>query len=188
MRINGFKGILCLMISAISLYGEISFAENYTVQQMYGYLSRYQGKVYASSNWYIDAKDISEKLGTVLIDRSIDSKFELEDGNLILSFHNGEKMVNVAKINQDLIDSVKEGERIMVQTESAVKLKLIDRKSRIKMSSGFGCGFIGCSFDPEIKIVRKYLLELTANDGETICLNQKYDSKKDAVLLGKCKN
>ncbi len=175
-----------IVLTTMLMIIQAAIAESTVHEALYGYLTKYKGEVFASSNWYINASPISEKIGTVLLEDFQDSKFELDGNKLILNLKTEGVRVEVATIDESIIASLVEGERALVQTKENLSLQLVAQKARPTFTMGWGCGITGCSFNPKAGIKRSYLFELILADGQLICVNQGYQSEWPKFYSGKC--
>ncbi|HAZ12346.1 MAG: hypothetical protein A2X86_03825 [Bdellovibrionales bacterium GWA2_49_15] len=175
-----------LILACFCLSIQLGHAATEANESLYGYLTKFQGEVYASSNWYVNASMISEKIGTVLLEDFADSKFELDGNKLMLTLRREGVRVEVGTIDESVIAGLVEGERVLVQTQNNVKLALIAKKSRPSFGLGWGCGITGCDFKPHAEIKRTFLLELSLGDGQVLCVNQGYQSDRAKFTSGKC--
>ncbi|MBI2518896.1 MAG: hypothetical protein HYV97_00700 [Bdellovibrio sp.] len=185
-RLSLLKGSTFFIVTCLCILVQVGHAATEANEALYGYLTKFKGEVYASSNWYLNATVISSKLGTVLLEDFSDSKFELDGNKLMLTLKHEGARIEMGTIDESVIAGLAEGERALVQTQDTVKLTLIAKKSRPSISLGWGCGITGCDFKPRAEIKRKYLFELSLNDGQMVCLNQGYQSDRTKFYSGKC--
>ena len=80
---KGFKSLVLVIVFMLLTLIQVAPCCDRGERIPYGYLTKFKGEVYASSNWYINGSVISEKLGTVLLEDFCDSKYELDGNKLI---------------------------------------------------------------------------------------------------------